>query len=62
METTLTREQEVVLKQVAHQLVLKWAESRMLIGLNQQNGLVMRDDIIKAVTGFVAAMEATHGR
>jgi hypothetical protein len=58
MSDVLTREQLVTIKSLAHQLVLQWAGSRMLMGLTQQNGDVMRQDIVRSVEAFTLACDA----
>jgi hypothetical protein len=58
MNEALTREREVTVKSLAHQLVCKWAGSRMLIGLNQQNGDIMRRDIIDLILPLMAESDA----
>ena len=54
----MTREEEVTLKSVAHQLVLEWAQSRTLIGLNQQNGAWMVSRIVDVMGKFIEARDA----
>lgn len=54
--SALTREQEVTLSSVAHQIVVKW--SQIVMGLTRHNGLCLKHDIEQLVKDFTLANDA----
>lgn len=54
--TALTREQEVTLSSMAHQIVVEW--SQIVMGLTRNNGLCLKHDIEQLVKDFTLANDA----
>lgn len=52
----MTRADELALKSVIHQLILKWDSDGILIGLRKNSAYIQRD-LFAAIKQFIAAKE-----